>query len=126
MFFIMSQNPLNLTLRFVLEMVALVAIGYGGWHAAEGFVRYLLAFGLPLLAAFLWGSFRPPNEPHHPAHNTIAVPGWVRLLIEALVFGGGAWGLFSTGATTWAWVYIVVVIVHYALSYDRVLWLLRH
>jgi hypothetical protein len=122
----MSQNPLNLTLRFILEIAALVGIGYGGWHAAEGFLRYLLAFGLPLIAAFLWGAFRPPNEPHHPTHSTVAVSGKVRLLIEALVFGGGAWGFFSAGVTTVAWLYTIVVILHYALSYDRVAWLLRN
>jgi hypothetical protein len=121
----MSQNPLNLTLRFILEICALVAIGYGGWHAAEGFWRYLLAIGLPLIAATLWGMFRTPNEPHAPQHSTRAVSGWVRLLIEALVFGGGAWGLFSSGATTLGWVYSTVVILHYAASYDRVVWLLR-
>jgi hypothetical protein len=122
----MSQNPLNLALRFVLEILALVAIGYGGWHAGEGALRYPLALGLPLLAAFAWGSLRTPNEPHHPQHATVPVPGWVRLLFEALFFGSAAWGLFSTGATTLAWLFSAVVIAHYALSYDRVGWLIRH
>jgi hypothetical protein len=122
----MSQNPLNLAVRFILEIAALVATGYGGWHATEGVARYPLAFGLPLIMAFLWGAFRTPNEPHHPTHPVRAVPGWARLLIEAFVFGGGAWGLFSTGATTLGWLYALVLLVHYALSYDRVLWLLRH
>lgn len=122
----MSQNPLNLALRFILEMVALVAIGYGGWHIGEGILRYLPALGLPLLAALLWGGFRTPNEPHHPTHPVIAVPGWLRLLIEALVFGAGTWGLFSTGVSTIAWLFCAVVIVHYVLSYDRVAWLLRN
>jgi hypothetical protein len=122
----MSQNPLNLTVRFILEMAALVSLGYGGWHATTGFWRYLLAILLPVIAATLWGTFRTPNEPHHPVHATRPVPGWGRLLIEALVFGGGAWGLFRTGATTLAWLYTLAVIIHYALSYDRVAWLLRH
>ena len=117
---------MNLAVRFVLEIVALVAFGYGGWHAGSGFGRYLLAIGLPLLAAVGWGTFRTPNEPHHPTHATRPVPGWVRLLLEALVFGGGAWGFFSTGATTFGWVYTVVVPIQYALSYDRVAWLARH
>jgi hypothetical protein len=117
---------MNLAVRFILEMVALVALGYGGWHATAGAARYLLAVGLPLIAATLWGTFRTPNEPHHPVHATRPVPGWVRLLIEAIAFGGGAWGFFSTGATTTAWVFSAIVVVHYALSYDRVVWLLRH
>lgn len=122
----MSQNPVNLTLRFVLEMIALVGIGYGGWHSGEGFVRYLLAILLPLLAAGAWGAFRPPNEPHHPTHATVPVPGKVRLFVEALVFGGGTWGFYSAGATTTALLFGLVVLAHYALSYDRVGWLLRN
>ena len=122
----MSQNPINLAVRFILEMVALIAIGYGGWHVTNSFWRYLLAIGLPLIVAYLWGGFRPPNEPHHPTHPTVAISGLVRLLIEAVAFGGGAWGFFSTGATLIGWVFTVVVLVHYALSYDRVAWLLRH
>ena len=122
----MSQNPVNLAVRFILEMVALVAIGYGGWHLTDSFWRYVLAIVLPLLMAALWGGFRPPNEPHHPTHPVVAIPGLVRLLIETLAFGGGAWGFFSAGATTTGWIFTVVVLVHYALSYDRVAWLLRH
>src|SRR5689334_3734778 len=95
----MSQNPLNLALRFFLEMAALVALGYGGWHSGTGFVRYLLVIALPLLAAAAWGVFRPPTEPHHPTNPAVPVSGKVRLLVEAVVFGGGAWGLYSAGAT---------------------------
>jgi hypothetical protein len=122
----MSQNPLNLALRFALEIAALVALGYGGWHAGSGLWRFVLMIALPLLAALLWGGFRPPDEPHHPTQPRFAVSGKVRLLIEALVFGGGAWGLFSSGLTTLGWIYTIIVIVHYALSYDRMSWLLSH
>lgn len=36
----MSQHPLNLALRFLLEIAASVAIGYWGWHQAEGPLCY--------------------------------------------------------------------------------------
>jgi hypothetical protein len=122
----MSQNPLNLAVRFLLEMGALVALGYWGWQTGTGVLRYLLTLGVPLLAAIGWGSFRTPNEPHHPTHATVPIPGWLRLLYETIFFGGAAWGLFATGATTMAWIFTVVVVIHYALSYDRVAWLLQH
>jgi hypothetical protein len=123
---IMSQNPLNLAVRFILEITALIAMGVGGWHAGDGISRYVLAIALPLVAAFLWGAFRPPDEPHHPSRPLFAVPGKVRLLVEIIVFGAGAWGLFSAGATTWGWVFAGVLVAHYALSYDRVAWLVRN
>ena len=43
----MGQNPLNLALRFILEILALVAIGYWGWTTNTGALRYLLTFGAP-------------------------------------------------------------------------------
>jgi protein involved in polysaccharide export with SLBB domain len=58
----MGQNPLNLALRFVLEIVALIAVGYWGWTAATGVLGYVLAIGLPLLAAVFWGTFRVPGD----------------------------------------------------------------
>lgn len=121
----MSQNPINLALRFILEMVALFAIGYGGWHVTENAWRYLFAIGLPLLMAYLWGAFRPRSELRQPNHATHLVPGWLRLLIEALAFGGGTWGFLSAGAVISGWGFAAIVVVHYAISYDRVLTLLR-
>jgi hypothetical protein len=122
----MSNNPLNLAVRFLLEILALVAIGYWGWHSDTGVMRYLLAFGLPLLFAFAWGSFRTPNEPHHPVHATVPIPGWLRLLYEALFFGTATWSLFATGVTSMGWIFATAVVIHYLLSYDRVGWLLQH
>jgi uncharacterized protein DUF2568 len=49
----MGQNPLNLALRFFLELAALYFIGNWGWTRHTGVLRYLLAFGLPLLAAVI-------------------------------------------------------------------------
>jgi hypothetical protein len=70
----MSQNPINLALRFVLELVALFAIGYWGWTQHTGVWQPLLGIGLPLLAAAAWGTFRVPDDPGKPL---VTVPGWV-------------------------------------------------
>jgi hypothetical protein len=51
--------------------------------------------------------------------------GTRRLLIEAGVFGFAAWGLFDVGRIWLALVFAGVVLLHYALSYDRVAWLLK-
>ncbi|MBX2997836.1 MAG: YrdB family protein [Caldilineaceae bacterium] len=119
----MAQHPLNLTVRFILEIAALAAMGYWGWGAADGAGRYLLAVGLPLLAAAAWGTFRVPGD---PGKGLVPVPGTLRLLLEGIFFGFAAWALFAAGATTYAWIFTAVVLVHYALSYDRIGWLIRH
>jgi hypothetical protein len=95
----MGQHPLNLALRFILEMLALVSIGYWGWTGATGVLRYLLVIGAPLVAAALWGTFRVPGDASASGEARVPVPGWVRLLLELAMFACAAWGLYASGAT---------------------------
>ena len=120
----MGCNPINLAVRFALEMAALVALGRWGWTRGEGFLRFVLALGIPVLAALLWGTFAVPGDPSRSGEARVPVPGVVRLLLELAVFGAATWSFFATGATTWGWVYGIVALVHYVVSYDRVVWLL--
>jgi hypothetical protein len=118
----MANHPLNLALRFVLELAGLAAFAYWGWTQHAGLLRWALAVGAPLAAAALWGVFRVPG---HPGPAPVAVPGAVRLLLEAAFFGGATWALYAAGRPAWAAVFGVVVLLHYAASYDYVLELLR-
>lgn len=121
----MSQNPLNLALRFVLELTALYAVGFWGWAHFDGVLRILSAIGLPLLAASLWGTFRVPGDASANGRAPVAVPGWLRLLLELGLFTFAAWGLQDAGAVTAALLFGGVSLLHYLISYDRVLWLLK-
>ena len=81
----------NLVLRSLLEIGALVALGYGGAHAAEPpTLRVLLAILLPGLAAVVWGLFAAPRALYRAA-------GLVRVAIELVVFGAAAAALVATG-----------------------------
>ncbi len=121
----MSQHPLNLGLRFLLELSALAALGYWGWTVASGFARLPLSFGLPLVAAGFWGVFRTPGDDAHGRAPPVAVPGILRLGLELLFFAVAVWGLWLAGAPRTALVFGGLVILHYASSYDRLRWLLR-
>jgi hypothetical protein len=66
----------------------------------------------------VWGAFRVPND---PGRAPVAVPGVVRVPLEALFFGGATWALYTAGRETWGWILGVIVLLHYAVSYDRVL-----
>lgn len=112
----MTNHPLNLALRFLLELIGLFALGYWGWTQHSGAVRWLWMLGLPLLAAALWGVFRVPGD---PGAAPVAVPGIVRLLLEAAYFGAAVWALYASGRATWAYALAAVVLIHYAISYDR-------
>lgn len=117
----MSENPLNLGLRFVLELAALAALGYWGWSANQGIWRFLVGIGAPLLAAVLWGALRVPGD---PGEAPIAVPGPVRLALELGIFGAAVWLLAAAGQVRLAWILGGVVALHYLLSYDRIVRLL--
>lgn len=118
----MSNNPLILTVRFLLELAALFALGYWGWTQHEGLGRIILAIGLPVLAAVLWGTFRVPG---YPGKATVAVPGPVRLLLEFTIFAAAVVLLAATGQRDAAIAYGAITVVHYVASYDYILALLR-
>ena len=118
----MSANPVNLVVRFVLELVVLYALFRWGWTTNQGVLRWLLAVGLPLIAAAAWGVFRVPNDGGAPV---VQVPGLVRLALEFVYFSAGVAALWYSGAQNWAIGLAVVVLAHYALSYDRVARLIR-
>lgn len=118
----MSKNPINLAFRFFLELAALIAMGYWGWQTGQGWQRWALMLGVPLIAAALWGTFRVDND---PGRAPVRVPGFLRLALELVYFGFATWALYDTAALVWSLLLGLAVIVHYLISYDRILWLLR-
>ncbi len=74
----LAKNPVNLGLRFILELCAIFSIGYWGWNFDSGVLRYLLAFGTPLLAAFIWGRFRTIKDFVSGKKAPTPIPGTAR------------------------------------------------
>lgn len=117
----MANHPLNLGVRFLLELGILAGLALWGWQMGEGFRRIGPAVLLPLAAALLWGTFRVPGD---PGDATVAVPGAFRLLLELSLFGVGTWAYYAAGYPRIGLFFGVLVLLHYAISYDRILWLL--
>ncbi len=81
----------NLALAFLLELAALVALGYWGFRTGDTVLaKWLLGLGAPLLAALVWGLFVAPK-----AARRASLP--VRLALKALIFGGASLGLAAAG-----------------------------
>jgi len=110
-----------LVTRFLLELAMLAALAVAGWRLGADGWRLVAAIGLPLLAAALWGVFRVPNDGGPPV---VQVPGVVRLLLELLLFGAATAALYAANRSGWALTLGGLTLLHYLLSYDRVLWLL--
>jgi len=71
---------LNLAVRFLLELSALAALAYWGFHATAGPWRYVVAVVAPLTFAAAWGLFASPK-----ARFKRKLGG--QLAIEAVLFG---------------------------------------
>ena len=121
----MGSNPINLGVRLILELVALFAFGYWGWNASDGIMRYVLAIGLPILAAAAWGTFAVIDDPSRSGNAPVPVSGAIRLVLELVFFALAAYALYSVGSENWALAFAAIVLVHYAVSYDRIAWLLK-
>jgi hypothetical protein len=120
----MATHPVNLGLRFLLEITALVGIGYWGWESGTGWIRYLLAIFLPLIAAIVWGTFTVPEDPSRSGKAPVSTPGWLRLILELAIFGLASWAYFAIDAKSIFWIFSVLIVGHYLFSLDRLKWLL--
>ena len=120
----MSSNPINLAVRFLLEIFSLAVMGIWGWRQSDNWERYFLAIGLPVIAAVIWGTFAVANDPSRSGNAPVPVPGIVRLAIEFLFFGFTYWALCNMKSYNLSLLLAVVVVIHYVVSYDRIFWLL--
>jgi hypothetical protein len=121
----MASHPLNLAVRFLLEIAALVALGYWGFGQHTGIWRVVLGIGLPVIAAAAWGILAVPGDRSRSGNALVPVPGWVRLVLELALFVLAAWAMYDAGSPALAWILAGIATIHYAVSYDRIAWLLR-
>ena len=87
----MAYHPINLAVRLLLEFAALAAMAYWGWRQADGVLRFVLAIGIPLVAAALWGTFAVPDDPSRSGKAPVPVSGIVRLALELAFFAFAVW-----------------------------------
>jgi hypothetical protein len=121
----MSSISINLWLRFALELMALFGLGLASWRHSDGVLRWILVISVPVTAAALWGIFAVPDDPSRSGNAPIPVPGGLRLLLEFAILGGGAGAYIISGYRMPGLVMLAALVVHYAVSYDRVIWLLK-
>lgn len=93
------------TLRFLLELGAIVALFWAALHAPFAWpLRIVAALAAPLVVAVVWGSYVAPRAPWR-------VQGWARLVPELLVFGGAALALVYTGYPRVGWAFGAIALV---------------
>lgn len=119
------MTPLNLGLRFLLELAALA--GFAAWvfSSVTGWWRYLLALALVLLIVGLWTTFAVPGDPSRSGTAPVPVPGSVRLVLEMVVLVWGAYAWHASGYSRVGLLLSVLIGLHYLFSLKRVAWLLQ-
>jgi hypothetical protein len=117
-------HPLNLFVRGLLELTALVLIALGAYRlVGGGWVGWLLGFAAVLVAMVAWVTFAVPGDRSRSGNAPVPVPGVVRLIVEFDVFAAAVFlGWFVS--PTFAVVFGAAVAVHYLVSLDRLRWLL--
>lgn len=122
----MSQHPVNLAVRFLLEIAAVSALAFWGW-AWGGWYRWPLAIAIAVAAMAVWSMFRTPGD-GVSGPGLVATPGPVRLILELGLFALAVAALLTAHANERAaWFALILgiaTVVHYALSWDRIVWLL--
>jgi hypothetical protein len=100
----------NDVVAFLIEVAVLALLAVAGWHASQSVaVSVVLAVGLPLVAAVLWGLFAAPRA--------VVDSGPLRLATKVLVLGGGVVAGFVTLPTPWALTFGLIVAVNTVLMY---------
>ena len=93
------------TLRFLLELAAIVALFWSALPAPIGWpLRIVAAIVAPFVVAVLWGSYVAPRAPWR-------IPGWGRLVPELAVFGGATAALVYTGYVRTGWIFGAVALL---------------
>jgi hypothetical protein len=97
---------LNLSLRFILELVILFSLGYWGFHIEFGIIiKIAFGLGLPLIIAIIWGKTISPKA-------SIRLSLIWTLLIEIIIFGAAVLCLLSSGFKVFAVIFGFVAIVN--------------
>lgn len=122
----MGSHPANLFLRFILEVAALFVVGAWGWNQSDGWLGPALGIILPLCLAGVWGIFAVPNDPSRSGAAPVITPGIIRLFLELAIFAFAVWSVYAMGLNNTGMIFAIVVILHYACSYDRIIWLLSN
>ncbi len=117
------MSPINLFIRFLLELSALVSIGIWARSFSYGVKGWLIAFIVPIVFAVIWGVFAVRNDPSRSGKTVVQTPGIIRLIIELGIFGIAFLGLYFSGYLSLAFIFGALVLVHYLWAYKRVIWL---
>src|SRR5574337_576827 len=100
----------NLVLSFLLEVMAVVVLGYVGFTLEVSKVTCFIAgLGLPIVFILIWGRFCAPASPHR-------LSGLWLICLKLLMFCLAAVSLFLTNGFLISILFFVLVILNIGMS----------
>jgi len=121
----MTSNPYNLVLRLLIEFYGYIALGFTGFFLTETLLRWPLAIIFPIIAGFFWGTFYIEKDPAGIGKAIIKVSGPQRLILEFSFYTLTVLLSFIFVSNLVSFIYLYLIIVHNAFSYERVAWMLK-
>ncbi len=112
-------------IRTIVDLAIFGSIGYSVHFWIEGeWIGWFGAVVALFSVAAIWIVCRVPGDVGLPVPLTIPISGRVRLLIEFVITGIAAYGLWTTASRAAGETLLTLVGIHYAVTWDRVRWLL--
>jgi hypothetical protein len=105
-----QMRAANDGLRFAIELCALAALAYWGFHTADGGVQWLLGLGAPLAMATVWGLFISPKAPRR-------IQDPIRLFTEIAIFAAAVAALADADRPRLAIVLGAAVAMHLLFTF---------
>jgi len=97
---------INDGVSFLLELAALAAFGYWGFHAGHsGLMKWVFGIGTPLVMIVFWGLFMAPRA----STRFNATAG---IVVSSILFLLAAAALYFSGVHELAIIFAVVVVVN--------------
>jgi Na+/melibiose symporter-like transporter len=100
----------NLTLRFLLELAALAAVGYWGWKTGDGALGWILAVAAVAAVIAVWALFVSPK-------HTVETSKPVSFAIELAVWVAAGAALYATDHAPLALAFVAISVISGLLNY---------
>jgi Protein of unknown function (DUF2568) len=103
-------QKLNLTLRGLMELGIVAAMGYWGFQAGSSIImKIILCIIIPSVVFGFWGFF--------DFRKTGVISEPLRLVQELVISGLAVWALYVSGQHLLGWILGVISIIHHILIY---------
>ena len=107
----LETKIINLGIRFLLEVCALLSLGYFGFQTGKEFLmKLVLGIGIPVLFAVLWGIFGSPAAPMQ-----LSKP--LRVVLEITIFFLAGTALYTSGHQYMAIGFVILVVINKTLMF---------